>query len=260
MIDSRGPATAATSGTQCSQSCWHAPPITNRSPWPSCHDRDGPPPSRPHLERARRAGADDGHDRVLVVVALAVGVPGHRVAAVAVQVEADRVERALRSDGVSAARASASTGSGSGRRRRGAPPRGEPRLGQHAVVHDDLALAATAARRPARRTPGRRRATSAGTWSTHDVVVEPRARDGRRTSASTGGSSKANRHCCQMRSASASGCIDPSSRIERMFASRRRTVPPWRSRSTTRSTPGWPTTAGFANAAGRATSTSSSRD
>ena len=43
MIDRRGPA-AATFGTQCSQSCWHEPPITNRSPWPSCHERDAPPP------------------------------------------------------------------------------------------------------------------------------------------------------------------------------------------------------------------------
>ena len=45
------------------------------------------------MERARLACADDGDGRVLELVALAVGVPRHRVVAVAVEVESDRVER-----------------------------------------------------------------------------------------------------------------------------------------------------------------------
>ncbi len=45
MIDRRGPSTWATLGTQCCQSCWQAPPITNRSPWPTSHRCDAPPPT-----------------------------------------------------------------------------------------------------------------------------------------------------------------------------------------------------------------------
>ena len=41
---SLGPLTVRIFGTVCSQSCWQAPPITNRSPLPSDQLRDGPPP------------------------------------------------------------------------------------------------------------------------------------------------------------------------------------------------------------------------
>ena len=40
----RGPVVTRTLGTVCSQSCWQAPPITNRSPLPRFHDSEAPPP------------------------------------------------------------------------------------------------------------------------------------------------------------------------------------------------------------------------
>ena len=53
MIDSRGPSTWATFGTQCCQSCWQAPPITSRSPWPTSHACDRATADRADLERPR---------------------------------------------------------------------------------------------------------------------------------------------------------------------------------------------------------------
>ena len=82
-----------TFGTLCSQSCWQAPPITNRSPRPRSNDCARATAARPHPQRARRADADDGDDRVVDVLPVAVAVPRHRVVAVAVAVEPDRVER-----------------------------------------------------------------------------------------------------------------------------------------------------------------------
>ena len=154
---------------------------------------------------------------ILELEALPIAVPGDRVVTVAIEVEPDRVERP-RICWVKAARASASTGKTSRVGRRRVPPGCEARLGQPAVVHRDLSLVPrqhgdqlgehqVGAMQPPRGVvdPG--------------VLVEPRAGDAEK-SASTDGSSKANRHCCQMRSDSASCGIPTSSRIERTFASR----------------------------------------
>ena len=119
--------------------------MTSRSPWPNCHDRDGPPPSG-GAGTAGRAGADDGDHRVLEVEALAVAVPGDRVAAVAVEVEADRVERSVvalgERDGASCEHRQR-LGLGAGV----APPSGEPRLGQHAGRTSRRLAGATAGER-----------------------------------------------------------------------------------------------------------------
>ncbi len=87
----RGPATA-TFGTECSQSCWAAPPMTSRSPCPRRNDSD----DRRHRGRSRngpgRADAHDGDDGIDLGVAHAVPVPGDAVGARPVVVAADRVE------------------------------------------------------------------------------------------------------------------------------------------------------------------------
>ena len=60
----RGPIGRWTLGTECCQSCWHAPPITSRSPWPMSNDRLRPPSPRFGCGRRRNgrrlADADDG--------------------------------------------------------------------------------------------------------------------------------------------------------------------------------------------------------
>ena len=139
MIDRRGPSAWATLGTQCCQSCWQAPPITSRSPWPTDQRlRRAPPPRGRTWNGSGCTDAEDGHHGILVLEPFAVAVPGDRVAPVAVQVEADGVERL----GV----VLGEHPTGLGQHREGldvlgevAPPAGEPRLGELAVVHDHLA-------------------------------------------------------------------------------------------------------------------------
>jgi hypothetical protein len=87
----RGPAGAASFGTVCSHSCWQAPPITTRSPWPG--GAPGPAGRRP-----AGAGTVAGHPATPWRPAGCGGCAGsgrrarHAVPAVAVEVDPDPVE------------------------------------------------------------------------------------------------------------------------------------------------------------------------
>ena len=91
----RGPTGLAVLGTACSQVRWHEPPMTSRSPCPRWWRSAGAPP--PFGRSSSAAGCPEGQDRDHRVLgagaADAVAVPGHRVAAVAVEAEAGRGER-----------------------------------------------------------------------------------------------------------------------------------------------------------------------
>ena len=94
----------------------------------------------PEPEWARCADTDDRHDRVGHGVPVAVTVPGHRVLAVAVAVEPDRVEKLV----VAPTHGVAHRGEDRQRFRTaalGAPPRREPWLGQATLVHGHRPLA-----------------------------------------------------------------------------------------------------------------------
>ena len=147
----RGPATA-TFGTVCSQSCWTAPPITSRSPWPRRNDRERPPPrgrsrngrGAPTLTMATRGStwvwrmrspcqATLSRPGPVVVAADRVELP----AVVARQRPADLLQQGERARALL---------------RR--PPPDQPRLVDEPVVHRAPCAAATAAGPPARRRRG----------------------------------------------------------------------------------------------------------
>ena len=75
----------------CSQSCWDAPPMTSRSPWPRRNESEEPPPRGSEVERAgRRRSRWLRPDRP--AVADAIPVPGDAVGLGPVVVAPDRVE------------------------------------------------------------------------------------------------------------------------------------------------------------------------
>ena len=136
----RGPA-AATFGTACSQSCWQAPPITSRSPCPSQKDSAWPPPRGRSWNGRGRADADDGDERVDLLVAHPVAVPRHAVGARAVVVAPDRVERPLVDAGQRVPHLVEHGQRDSGITLGLRPPPDEPGLLDHPVVHGHGALA-----------------------------------------------------------------------------------------------------------------------
>ncbi len=171
VTDILGPTGRAVFGTQCCQSCWHAPPITMRSPCPGWNTWvvvvEPVGRSRNRRLAPQRHG---GHQRVGQHPRVTVTVPRHPVPAVAVEVDPDAVEphavtgaergtdvvdhrRQLGQGGRFVGVWSwACAGSSAQRGRRvgpapgpaaGAdhPPRREPRLTDRALVHPHLALA-----------------------------------------------------------------------------------------------------------------------
>ena len=201
----------------------------------------------PDAQRAGRADADDGHDRVVDRVAVAVAVPRDRVVAVAVAVEADRVERL----GVARARARGASWPGSASPR--APARastttsGAARAGG-APTSSPCAGATAASRSGGRTRPARRPASPAGGRAR--TARRARCAAARRTTRRRPGRRLPNSEPCRCRSASSSSASGERTFADTcsMFAPCRRhrqgraDSPACRCRSTTRPIPASPTT------------------
>ena len=87
-IEIRGPHGLAVFGIACSHSRWHAPPITNRSPWPSMKRADVAAAAGSEQQGSRGTERDDRDQGVLGAAAAdGVAVPRDAVASVAVQAE-----------------------------------------------------------------------------------------------------------------------------------------------------------------------------